>query len=1164
MCSYSCFAYDLLEYYPLTVGSHWEEANDDYVTMIEGYGQINGRSAISKRSYHTNPFERDGDDIMSYDSNYFYFDAINEYDNDMGYGPGMYQFNPPARFKRNLSIGETTSFSTTMIAPDGRTTQISASYRLVRIESISVPAGNFRNCLVVEQRVNGELEDTEWWARGVGYVKDCDDEDCWVVGSYYIAGAQATQGPVISSFFATPQTGTAPLAVNFSCTATDPDGGKIVQYLWDFNNDGLTDQITSTSNISYTYLSAGNWHAKCSVKDDEGDATTSQMVTITVSMSTGPTDNDHDGYTIEDGDCNDNDASIHPGASEICGDGIDQDCDGIDLPCLTDYILGAFNYYLPYFNNTSSYWTGLGVANHESISTDMSVTVFGENGQEFGSQYSSIGAHGNNALIVGAGISPATGWIKVNSHNQLSGLCFLGYGDMMADIPFMDKLYTELIVPHIAQIDDQWDTTLMLCNPHTSRTSLTFRGFDNKGNLTSEARVSLPADGSKLLPINELFLGDNSLIGSITISASQGIAACALFYNLKSGGHCFASVNAVENVFADNLSNLSVSSLFDGAILRVENYNGDSGAATSAENGMLEINSDNLEKPLNIKFVSENGDEIQGMRVQWRAVEGQLEFLASDSLNRFSSVVFRGNPFEISTAERYNNLLDNNRQFIFTAATVTMVVAIPVLYGVMHKIYSSAWKVGQAQVRNVAGFADNYGILHFTVNDLAKYLDAVYDGKKAMLQFFLKPTLLVGSVGTLLGPAEGLVVDTVIDKRSDTVNFLIDCLHEVNSIKLDNEINNLYGSKISGDTMLWVRIDNWGSRESFFKTEIKIMPPGMEDDHEDNDSLSQARSLEYKYESGLFVYANDPDYYKVYLDAGDNFDANINFINVKGDIDLLLYNPRGSLIAKSDSSASTGENKETVNVSNVSVAGWYYIAVENNGGEWSGNMYDLTVSTIGKEIASNSKILKSSDFVITPRDDYNGTNQIDPEQSVLFSGGINTSGGTDNSGCQSILYSHSFTNFENKSIEIPFKRSSKGSFSIWLRNTAGASLGLVTNSDDVSANYAYVCSGLGKCEPVCGAYAGGWIGSEYDWGTVFNDNHWHTLKIIKTANSAIISIDNGIYEKEIITAIGCDGDRSVANLDFSGSVTLNISASNCKWKSSTLGYEIGIVKLSEN
>ena len=44
-------------------------------------------------------------------------------------------------------------------------------------------------------------------------------------------------------------------------------------------------------------------------------------------------DGDGDGFSISDGDCNDDDPSIYPGATEICGDGIDQDCDNYDLLC---------------------------------------------------------------------------------------------------------------------------------------------------------------------------------------------------------------------------------------------------------------------------------------------------------------------------------------------------------------------------------------------------------------------------------------------------------------------------------------------------------------------------------------------------------------------------------------------------------------------------------------------------------------------------------------------------------------------------------------------------------------------------------------------------------------------------------------------------------------
>ena len=45
-------------------------------------------------------------------------------------------------------------------------------------------------------------------------------------------------------------------------------------------------------------------------------------------IETDPNDLDADGFSPEDGDCNDQDAEVHPDAVEVPYDGVDQDCDG--------------------------------------------------------------------------------------------------------------------------------------------------------------------------------------------------------------------------------------------------------------------------------------------------------------------------------------------------------------------------------------------------------------------------------------------------------------------------------------------------------------------------------------------------------------------------------------------------------------------------------------------------------------------------------------------------------------------------------------------------------------------------------------------------------------------------------------------------------------------
>ncbi|MFZ5877722.1 MAG: PKD domain-containing protein [Nitrospirota bacterium] len=85
------------------------------------------------------------------------------------------------------------------------------------------------------------------------------------------------------SLSSTPASGPAPLEVTLTATAADPDGGMIVSYEWDFENDGVVDQTTTTGNVTHAYP-AGAATAKVTVSDDEG-----QLAEATASVSVSTT-----------------------------------------------------------------------------------------------------------------------------------------------------------------------------------------------------------------------------------------------------------------------------------------------------------------------------------------------------------------------------------------------------------------------------------------------------------------------------------------------------------------------------------------------------------------------------------------------------------------------------------------------------------------------------------------------------------------------------------------------------------------------------------------------------------------------------------------------------------------------------------------------------------
>ncbi|MCC5838795.1 MAG: PKD domain-containing protein [Opitutales bacterium] len=103
----------------------------------------------------------------------------------------------------------------------------------------------------------------------------------------YVDVTQTISDP-IAHFSMSPQSGTAPLAVEFDASASIGEA-TLVEYRWDWNNDGTADHITAQAVTNYTFVDPGVFTIGLTVVDDQGrTASTSRTVTVADPTQTVP------------------------------------------------------------------------------------------------------------------------------------------------------------------------------------------------------------------------------------------------------------------------------------------------------------------------------------------------------------------------------------------------------------------------------------------------------------------------------------------------------------------------------------------------------------------------------------------------------------------------------------------------------------------------------------------------------------------------------------------------------------------------------------------------------------------------------------------------------------------------------------------------------------
>ena len=127
----------------------------------------------------------------------------------------------------------------------------------------------------------------------------------------------------------------------------DKDDPSAVSYWYrDRDRDGYgdpTDYVRDNKQpVGYTSNNSdcddNDYHVKPSATEVCGDGIDQDCNGSDLACPIDPLniDDDGDNYTENHGDCDDDNADINPGAIEVCGDGIDQDCNGSDLACPID------------------------------------------------------------------------------------------------------------------------------------------------------------------------------------------------------------------------------------------------------------------------------------------------------------------------------------------------------------------------------------------------------------------------------------------------------------------------------------------------------------------------------------------------------------------------------------------------------------------------------------------------------------------------------------------------------------------------------------------------------------------------------------------------------------------------------------------------------------
>src|SRR5262249_34933452 len=121
--------------------------------------------------------------------------------------------------------------------------------------------------------------------------------------------------------------------VNLNAAASDKDSATL-NFHWSSSGGALTGQQdqAQSSGIAFSSSAEGVFTIAVSIDDGVSAAQSLSATVVVLDHVLSTADAEGDGWPAGDGpvgDCNDADAEVHPTAIDVCGNQIDEDCDGV-------------------------------------------------------------------------------------------------------------------------------------------------------------------------------------------------------------------------------------------------------------------------------------------------------------------------------------------------------------------------------------------------------------------------------------------------------------------------------------------------------------------------------------------------------------------------------------------------------------------------------------------------------------------------------------------------------------------------------------------------------------------------------------------------------------------------------------------------------------------